>query len=79
MHFLIHDRDPPFTKGADVQSSRLPCANRRFVRSMQESFLKQLILFGRAVQDVMATMTASETTRVSWAIVLLNLSRTIAC
>ena len=58
--YLIHDRDPLFTdeflrtlKDADVESVKLPPRSpnlnahaERFVRSIKESCLERLILFG---------------------------------
>ena len=70
---LIHDRDPLFTRGfqetlaaAGVRTVRLPARSpnlnayaERFVRSIKESYLDRMILFGerslrRAVQEFVA-------------------------
>jgi transposase InsO family protein len=83
--YLIHDRDPLFTgefvamlKDAGVQSVKLPPRSpnlnahaERFVRSIKQSCLERMILFGEsslrtAVQNFIAHYHSERTTR-DWA------------
>ena len=83
--YLIHDRDPLFTdeslrtlKDAGIESVKLPPRSpnlnahaEKFVRSIKESSLERLILFGErslatAVSELRSPITANGTIRV-WA------------